>query len=202
MQETCDKGTKIFKEGELSNSVFIVKSGIVEVQVTIEGHPLSIERLFRGSIINHNAFLIGDYCDVSGHCVDTLTIFFLPYPVMDKIRMRHPDLSVEIDKVREKSNNAGIPFIVDYIIGKNAISAKKTTKVAERRAMLACRMKNLALYLLAKVKASLNKASFREVLMNVIATKKAEIQRERKKKLMPGSSEAMAPVIKEGINKG
>lgn len=107
--------------------------------------------------------------------MDTLTIFFLPYPVMDKIRMRHPDLSVEIDKVREKSNNAGIPFIVDYIIGKNAISAKKTTKIAERRAMLACRMKNLALYLLAKVKASLNKASFREVLMNVIATKKAEI---------------------------
>ena len=70
-QETCDKGTYIFKEGQTSNGLFLVKSGIIEILVKVEGYELAIERLFRGSIINHNAFLIGDVCDISARCIDT-----------------------------------------------------------------------------------------------------------------------------------
>jgi CRP-like cAMP-binding protein len=70
-QDTTDKGTYIFKEGETSNGLFIVKSGIVEILVRVEGYELAIERLYRGSIINHNAFLIGDICDISARCIDT-----------------------------------------------------------------------------------------------------------------------------------
>ena len=78
-QETCEKGTFIFKEQEKSTGLFIVKSGIIEVTVMIEGSSLAIERLYRGSVINHNAFLIDDICDVSGHCIDTLTLFYMTY---------------------------------------------------------------------------------------------------------------------------
>jgi len=70
-QDTTDKGTYIFREGETSNGVFIVKSGIVEILVRVEGYELAVERLYRGSIINHNAFLIGDICDISARCIDT-----------------------------------------------------------------------------------------------------------------------------------
>ncbi len=89
-QDTCDKGTYIFKEGETSNGLFIVKSGIIEILVRVEGYELAIERLYRGSIINHNAFLIGDVCDISARCIDTQTLFYLPYEQMDRIRMKHP----------------------------------------------------------------------------------------------------------------
>jgi CRP-like cAMP-binding protein len=76
-QETTEKGTFIFKEQERSTGIFIVKSGIIEISVMIEGSSLAIERLYRGSVINHNAFLIDDICDVSGHCIDTLTLFYM-----------------------------------------------------------------------------------------------------------------------------
>jgi CRP-like cAMP-binding protein len=92
-QETCDKGTYIFREGEKSNALFIVKSGILEVLVNVEGFEIAIERLYRGSIVNHNAFLIGDICDISGRCIDTQTIFLFTYEKINQIRMKHPELS-------------------------------------------------------------------------------------------------------------
>lgn len=124
-QETCEKGTFIFKEQEKSTGIFIVKSGIIEVTVTIEGSSLAIERLYRGSIINHNAFLIDDICDVSGHCIDTLTLFYMTYMEIDKIRMKHPDLSVEIEKVQTEAKQKEIPYIVDYIMGNNVVTTRR-----------------------------------------------------------------------------
>ena len=78
-QDTFERGSYIYKEGEISNSIFIVKNGIVEVTVRIEKTEVAIERLYRGSVINHNAFLIGDVCHVSARCIETLTLFYVTY---------------------------------------------------------------------------------------------------------------------------
>ena len=100
-QETCDRDTYIFKERELSTGVFIVKNGIIEISVKVEGQELAIERLYRGSVINHNAFLIHDICDVSGRCIDTMTMFYLTYEDMERIKTRHADLSLDVEMVRK-----------------------------------------------------------------------------------------------------
>lgn len=134
-QETCESGTYLFKEGETSSGVFIVKSGIIEISVTVEGAALAIERLYRGSIINPNAFLIGDFCDVSGRCIDTLTMFYLTYQQIENIRLKHPELGIEIDKVKKSAAFKSIPYIVDYIMGKSVLSSRRGLEMDERRAM-------------------------------------------------------------------
>lgn len=59
--------------------MFIVKNGIVEISVKVEEAQIALERLYRGSVINHNAFLIGDLCHVSGRCIDTMTLFYMSF---------------------------------------------------------------------------------------------------------------------------
>lgn len=183
LQETCERGTYIFKEGETSSGLFIVKSGIIEVTVNIEGSQLAIERLYRGSVINHNAFLIGDICDVSGHCIDTLTIFYMTNEQIQKIRMNHPDLGLEIDKVKLGAEVKTIPYIVDYIMGNSVMAVRRGAELEAKRKRLTAQLKNLVLFFLARIKQQRNQASFKEVLSNVIKSKKAAIQQERKKKL-------------------
>jgi hypothetical protein len=189
-QETCDKSTYIFKEGETSNGLFLVKSGIIERLVRVEGFELAIERLYRGSIINHNAFLIGDVCDISARCIDTQTLFYLSYETMDRIRMKHPQLSNSVDSLRKKTAVNKNPYIIDYIMGKRVVKSNRDPKLEEKRAMLTAKLKNLIMILLARVKAQKNQSSFKEVLSGIILRKKDEIQKERKLKLMQDTNKA------------
>jgi CRP-like cAMP-binding protein len=174
-QETTDKGTYIFKEGETSNGLFLVKSGIIEILVRVEGYQLAIERLYRGSIINHNAFLIGDICDISARCIDTQTLFYLSYETIDKIRMKHPQLSNSVDALRKKTALNKNPFIIDYIMGKRVVRSSRPQALEEKRGLLTAKLKNLIMILLAKVKAQKNQTSFKEVLSGIITRKKEEI---------------------------
>ena len=46
IQETFDKGDFLFKDQERSNTLFVVKNGILEIISKIEGFQLVIERLY------------------------------------------------------------------------------------------------------------------------------------------------------------
>lgn len=87
-QETFDRGAYLFKEGERSNTMFIVKNGICEIACSIEGQELVIERLYRGSIINHRSFVVADKSDISCKCAQTMTLFYLTFDQISKLRMK------------------------------------------------------------------------------------------------------------------
>lgn len=70
-QETFDKDTVISHEKEKVKKMYIVKNGILEITVKVDGVSLQIERLYRGSILNHRAFLVGDVSDIKAKCSQT-----------------------------------------------------------------------------------------------------------------------------------
>ena len=55
------------------------------------------------------------------------------------------------------------------------IVSRRDPEVEEKRAILNCKIKNLVLYYLARVKASKSKTTFKEVLSNIIVQKKEAI---------------------------
>ncbi len=67
-QSTFEKGSYIFRERERSTGFFIVKNGILELSVTVEGEEIAIERLYRGSMINSMAFLTCETCHANAKC--------------------------------------------------------------------------------------------------------------------------------------
>jgi len=51
--------------------MFIVKNGIIEISIQVDGHNLVLERLYRGSILNPRAFIVGDINDIKAKCCQT-----------------------------------------------------------------------------------------------------------------------------------
>mmetsp|Transcript_10584 Transcript_10584/g.9334 ORF Transcript_10584/g.9334 Transcript_10584/m.9334 type:complete len:84 (+) Transcript_10584:489-740(+) len=59
-----DKGGLIFKPGDEADTMYIVNSGMVEIYILIDNKvEFIIDRLYRGSVINHQSFLFNDVID-------------------------------------------------------------------------------------------------------------------------------------------
>jgi len=163
-QSTFERGAYIFKEKELTSGFFIVKNGILELMITTEDTEIAIERLYRGSMINHIAFLFEETCHVSARCSDTMTLFYMSNYDMNKIGLRHTELSLEIDKIKLGSKTSLLPTVIDFQEGTRMFPLRRKAEVEAHRHALTRRLKNLALFYLTKVKASRNKASFTQII--------------------------------------
>jgi hypothetical protein len=115
--------------------------------------------------------------------------------------MKHPNLSIEIDKVQTEARLKEIPYIVDYIMGNSVVTTKRGAAVEEKRSILTSKIKNLVLYFLTKVKKEKKRSSFKEVISNIILQKKNEMKRERMKQLIPGAKDEDLTTVKDGLSK-
>ena len=59
--------------------MYVVQSGLVEIVHTMDKgkHEFVIEKLYRGSIVNHNSFLMNDGIDTDAKCRTSVSIFFI-----------------------------------------------------------------------------------------------------------------------------
>jgi len=59
-----DKGGLLFKPGDEADAMYIIDSGIVEIYILMDkNEEFVVNRLHKGSIINHRAFLFNDIID-------------------------------------------------------------------------------------------------------------------------------------------
>lgn len=78
-----DKGSRIFSVDETSHMMQIIQNGMVEIYTTMDnGVEFVIERLYRGSIINHRSFITEDKIDVSARCQMPVTLFYIVWDKM------------------------------------------------------------------------------------------------------------------------
>lgn len=93
-----DKGAKIFSVDETSRMMQIIQNGMVEVYTTMDnGVEFVIERLYRGSVINHRSFISEDKIDVNARCQMPVTLFYILWDKMKKITEECPILQKKID---------------------------------------------------------------------------------------------------------
>lgn len=72
-----EKDGMLFKIDEIATKMFIIQSGVVEIMQHVENEDFSIEKLYRESIILHNAFLLADDNDAYAKCTSTVSVFAL-----------------------------------------------------------------------------------------------------------------------------
>ena len=63
------------------------------------GVEFVIERLYRGSVINHRSFITEDKIDVSARCFMPVTLFFIEFKKMKEIMLNCPVLQLNVDKI-------------------------------------------------------------------------------------------------------
>lgn len=76
-----------------------------------------IENLFRGSIINHNSFLMNDGMDTDAHCKTNVHCFAISIEKVNYLREKYQELDEALDKAERHlvSGDRREPAI-DYII--------------------------------------------------------------------------------------
>ena len=51
-----------------------------------------IERLYRGSVVNHNSFLMNDDIDTDAKCMSAVNVYVMSLATVTNLRNRHFDL--------------------------------------------------------------------------------------------------------------
>lgn len=99
---------------------------MVEVYTTMDnGVEFVIERLYRGSVINHRSFITDDKIDVNARCYMPVTLFYIQWDKMKEIKCSCSILSKHIDAIEMMMINKDNPIALDYIISRDPLILKK-----------------------------------------------------------------------------
>lgn len=110
--------------------MYIIQSGQLWIQQEMDkstGGTFVIDKLYRGSIINHNSFLMNDDMDTDAYCKTNLHTYFIHIDQINALRSKYIEFDEALDKVERElvDENKREPAI-DYIIEDEA--SKYVTK--------------------------------------------------------------------------
>jgi CRP-like cAMP-binding protein len=107
----------------------IIQNGMVEIYTTMDnGVEFVIERLYRGSVINHRSFITEDKIDVNARCQMPVTLFYILKDKMTEIKNECPVLEAKIDAINAQLTNKDNAIALDYIISRDATVLKNKRK--------------------------------------------------------------------------
>uniref|UniRef100_A0A7S3CT47 Cyclic nucleotide-binding domain-containing protein n=1 Tax=Strombidium rassoulzadegani TaxID=1082188 RepID=A0A7S3CT47_9SPIT len=189
-QKQIEKNSFLYKMDTCSEEMYLIQSGLVEIVHKLDkGEEFVIERLYRGSILNHNSFLMNDGIDTDAKCKSTVSFFCIDINKIKYLRQKH----IELDQALTKQElilvnpNAREPAL-DYIIQDPYSNqhffqhkAKKEVlihnyKEEERRRYLTVKLKNAIMVHWLDVKKARAKPSLEEIIKNLAAKKKAQAE--------------------------
>lgn len=182
-----DKGSKIFQVDETSGMMQIIQNGMVEIYTTMDnGVEFVIERLYRGSVINHRSFITEDKIDVNARCQMPVTLFYITWDKMKEIKEESPVLSRKIDAIEVMLINKDNPIALDYIISRDATVMKNNNQTRSRKEQayrdnLTVKLKNAIMFYIVKTRILKRIPNFNEILNMAINKKKREMHAARRK---------------------
>ena len=92
-KRTYEKDSLLYELDTNSEEMYVIQSGMVEIVHTMDKgkEEFVIERLYRGSVINHNSFLMSDGIDTDAKCKTTVTVFYIEIDVINAMRYKYKD---------------------------------------------------------------------------------------------------------------
>ena len=89
--KTYEKEETVLEEDHSADSLLFIEEGCLEVYTHFEANEFVIERLFRGSALNHRAFFMKDSMYVNIRCCKEAKVLELPLESMKEIIKRHSE---------------------------------------------------------------------------------------------------------------
>mmetsp|Transcript_4558 Transcript_4558/g.6901 ORF Transcript_4558/g.6901 Transcript_4558/m.6901 type:complete len:170 (+) Transcript_4558:2153-2662(+) len=152
-----------------------------------------IERLYRGSVINHNSFLLNDSLDIDAKCKENVSVYYMTLDTLKLIKNKHQALDNQVEKhaqslVEVQGGKFGLQGkdkivrrepAIDYIICDSATvqhfykHKQDQTKVhnyrlENYRRHLTTRMKNVFLHMWIDVQKNRNKKTLDDVINDLV----------------------------------
>ena len=87
-QRTLEAQSYLYQLDTNSEEMFVLNSGLVEIYHSFDKGKgeFVIEKLYRGSIINHNSFLMNDGIDTNAMCRNTVSIYYIHVNTINTMR--------------------------------------------------------------------------------------------------------------------
>ena len=118
MHESFDEGSHLYKMGDKSQKMYLIQSGCLEIVIDSDKtFTFVIERLYRGSIINQNSFLMDDEMDTNAFCKTNLHVFSITRQKVQELRQKYIELDKALDKqerhlLSDMKNEPAIDYII------------------------------------------------------------------------------------------
>lgn len=111
-----------------------------------------------------------------------VTMFYLPYSTMCRIKETCPKLRLNIEEVEVKLINKKYALSLDYIISRNIAMRRiqRTQEEQDYRNMLTVKMKNCIMQQIIETRKAEKKPDFREVLTMAITKQRDEMMQARR----------------------
>ena len=127
--KSLEQGDYLYKNGDTSTELYIIQSGELWIQTESEGGTFVIEKLFRGSVINHNSFLLNDEMDTDAYCKTNIEMYCIHIDKVNQLRDKYYELDTAVDDAERKlvKGKKREPAI-DYIFSdeySNFVNTKK-----------------------------------------------------------------------------
>ena len=102
---TYEKDALLCKKGDIATKMFVIQDGIIEVACKYAPRieeEFVIERLGRGSIINHRSFMLEDDADTDFRCLTAVSCFELTADKIREIKGKREDMRTAYRAVEEE----------------------------------------------------------------------------------------------------
>lgn len=157
--------------------MYLIQSGCLQIQTKMEKQQtFVIENLFRGSIINHNSFLMNDEMDTDAFCKTNVHCYAITIDKVNYLREKYSEIEEALDKAERHlvSGNRREPAI-DYLIQDvemqrhykqdvKSLDLVHNYKEEMRRRKLTVLLKNTILTIWLEVKAKRNTPNMEDVV--------------------------------------
>jgi len=111
-----EKGTLLMKPDDNSNLMYFVESGVLEIYTILEGNEFVLDRLYKGSCLNHRSFLQEDSMYVYVRCARSVSLLYISTNQLDQIKTQHPDFEKKYLSFQNSVLRSGKSFPLDYIV--------------------------------------------------------------------------------------
>lgn len=157
---------------------------MAEIYTTMENRvDFVIERLYRGSVMNHRSFLLLDKIDVTARCATPVSLYYISLSKILELRQRCPILNENIKNIEDELVDKENAVALDYIITKKTKHAglERDEHSELYRNHLTVQLKNAVMHHIVKYREFRRVPKLRDILMMAIEKKKKEMQAARKK---------------------
>lgn len=153
-----------------------------------KGEEFVIEKLYRGSIVNHNSFLMNDGIDTDAKCKTAVSFYYIDVTTIARLRAKHYELdesltAKEMQLVNPNAKEPALDYIIkDQFARQQFFKHKKTKRLVhnyadeEMRNKLTVKLKNAIMVLWLEVKSRRTKKSMEEIIKDLMAKKKYQEQ--------------------------
>ena len=165
--EKFKQGDILLSPGDIITRLYLLQDGVIEVYIQGENHEFVLEKLFRGSIINHRTFFTENSTDVNYRFARSSICFAITHEKLMEILQRHKELEKSFKLYKQKMIVQNKHFPIDVIVSvpkKRNVRKGFTQEEMNRIQPLRNTFKNAVIRKISEVRAIKAKPSLKEMI--------------------------------------